>query len=441
MSPNILFLHSHNSGRFIQPYGHGVPTPNLMRLARQGVLFRKAFAAAPSCSPSRASFLTGRHPHCCGMLGLANRGFALSEPEHHIARFLKQHDYETALCGIEHVAPHESGVADAVGYDRVLTRGSSDGRDIAPAVCDYLRNVGEQPFFLSVGTQEAHTPYPDPDPVNFPAENADYSVPPRPFSDTVALREMTAGYKRSAREMDDCFGVILETLAETGLDRKTYVFAFSDHGLQWPLHIANVGEHGNAAFLIARGPAHFTGGGALDAMISLMDLFPTVCDVAGLEQPSWLQGQSLLPLTSGEVSALHDKLFFEQTYHAAYEPMRAVRTERHIYIKRFDDRDQLVLPNTDQTPAKDDLLAAGWKDQPRHQEMLYDLYFDPDQQNNLIGGPGTDEIVSKFRRALTEWMEETDDPLCEGPVPLPKFVKTTNPDAFAPSEQPWIVGE
>ena len=255
MSPNILFLHGHNSGRFIQPYGHGVPTPNLMWLARQGVLFRQAFAAAPSCSPSRASFLTGRHPHCCGML--------------------------------------------------------------------------------------------------------DYCVPPRPFSDTAALREMTAGYKRSAREMDDCFGVILETLAETGLDRKTYVFAFTDHGLQWPLHIANVGEHGNAAFLIARGPEHFTGGGVLDAMISLMDLFPTVCDLAGLEQPSWLQGQSLLSLTSGEVSALHDKLFFEQTYHAAYEPMRAVRTERHIYIKRFDDRDQLVLPNTDQTPAKGDLLAAG----------------------------------------------------------------------------------
>ncbi len=140
---------------------------------------------------------------------------------------------------------------------------------------------------------------------------------------------MTAGYKRSARDMDRCFGAILDALAETGLDQNTFVFAFSDHGLQWPLHIANVGEHGNAAFLIARGPTHFKGGRVVEGMVSLLDLFPTVCDLAGIERPSWLQGQSLLPLMDGQVERLHEQLFFEQTYHAAYEPMRAVRTERH----------------------------------------------------------------------------------------------------------------
>ena len=188
---------------------------------------------------------------------------------------------------------------------------------------------------------------------------------------------MTAAYKHSARDMDGCFGAILETLAETGLDRDTYVFAFSDHGLQWPLHIANVGEHGNAAFLIARGPEHFRGGGVVEAMVSLLDLFPTACELAGIERPSWLQGESLLPLMAGRVERLHERLFFEQTYHAAYEPMRAVRTERHIYIKRFDGRSGLVLPNTDDTPARRELLAAGWEKRPREQEMLYDLFFDP----------------------------------------------------------------
>ena len=102
--PNIVFLHSHNSGRFIEPNGHAVPTPNLMRLSREGALFRRAFSAAPSCSPSRAAFLTGQYPHCSGMLGLAHRGFALAQPERHLGRVLRSQGYETAVCGIEHTA-------------------------------------------------------------------------------------------------------------------------------------------------------------------------------------------------------------------------------------------------------------------------------------------------------------------------------------------------
>jgi len=76
--PNILYLHSHDTGRTIQPYGHAVATPHLQRLADQGVLFRRAFCAAPTCSPSRAALLTGQCPHSSGMLGLAHRGFRLN---------------------------------------------------------------------------------------------------------------------------------------------------------------------------------------------------------------------------------------------------------------------------------------------------------------------------------------------------------------------------
>ncbi|NKB66975.1 MAG: sulfatase-like hydrolase/transferase [Candidatus Latescibacteria bacterium] len=440
--PNIVFLHSHNSGRFVEPYGHAVPTPNLLRLAREGVLFRRAFSVAPSCSPSRAAFLTGQYAHNSGMLGLAHRGFALAQPERHIARFLGAQGYSTALCGTEHVAAHQHSTADGVGYDRVLTRdGSAKAADVAVAVCDYLRSGPDGPFFLNVGTTETHTPYPEPQPEQYPAENPDHCTVPRPFPDTPELRAMAAGYKRSARQMDDCFGAILDALADTGLDDNTYVFAFSDHGLQWPLHIANVGEHGNAVFFMARGPRHLTGGGAFDAMVSLLDLFPTVCELAGLEQPEWLQGKSLLSLINGQVDSLRERLYFEQTFHAAYEPMRAVRTQRHIYIRRFDGRQKLVLPNTDDTPAKFDLLEHDWPDQPRHEEMLYDIYFDPDQQNNLLGRPDLAEIESGLRGELADWMEATDDPLRHGPVPLPKGVQVTHTEAFSPGQEPLVVGE
>ena len=73
--PNILYLHSHDSGRYVQPYGHAVPTPNLQRLAEEGVRFRQAYYAAPTCSPSRAALLTGQASHSCGQFGLVNRGF------------------------------------------------------------------------------------------------------------------------------------------------------------------------------------------------------------------------------------------------------------------------------------------------------------------------------------------------------------------------------
>lgn len=439
--PNILFLHAHNTGRFIEPYGHAVPTPNLMKLAREGALFRRAFSAAPSCSPSRAAFLTGQYPHCSGMLGLAHRGFALAQPDRHIARVLAGHGYETAHCGVEHVVPHGKGT-DAEAYAHALTRdNSARAADVAPAVCDWLRSKPSQPFFLNVGTTETHTPYPEPQPELFPAENPDHCVPPRPFPDTPELRQMAAGFKRSARQMDDAVGDILRTLAQTGQDANTYVFAFTDHGLQWPLHIGNVGEHGNAAYCIAHGPEHFTGGKTLDEMVSLIDLFPTVCELTGTPAPDWLQGESLLPLVDGQAESLRDRLFLEQTFHAAYEPMRAVRTERHIFIKRFDGRDELVLPNTDDTPAKQDLIDHDWQAEPRHQEMLYDHYFDPDQQNNLIGRPDLASTEAELRDSLQDWMKSTDDPILSGPIALPRGAQATDTNAYSPGQEPLLLGE
>ena len=79
MKPNILFLHAHNTGSHIQPYGHAIPTPQIQKLAEQGTLFRKGFCVSPTCSPSRASFLTGQWPHTCGMFGLAHRGFRMHD--------------------------------------------------------------------------------------------------------------------------------------------------------------------------------------------------------------------------------------------------------------------------------------------------------------------------------------------------------------------------
>ncbi|MGE9292553.1 MAG: sulfatase-like hydrolase/transferase [Puniceicoccales bacterium] len=98
--PNILYYHSHDTGRYIQPYGYQVPTPNLQQLAEEGVLFRRAFCAAPTCSPSRAGLLTGCAAHSVGMLGLAHRGFSLTDVSRTMVTYLREVGYETCLCGI-----------------------------------------------------------------------------------------------------------------------------------------------------------------------------------------------------------------------------------------------------------------------------------------------------------------------------------------------------
>ncbi len=102
--PNILYLHSHDTGRYVQPYGYPVPTPNIQHLADQGVLFRQAFCAAPVCSGSRAALLTGQCPHVTGMLGLAHRGYRLRHPERHIVHVLRDAGYWSGLIGEQHVS-------------------------------------------------------------------------------------------------------------------------------------------------------------------------------------------------------------------------------------------------------------------------------------------------------------------------------------------------
>ena len=114
--PNIVYLHSHDTGRYVQPYGHQIPTPNIQRLADQGVLFRQAFCAAPTCSASRACLLTGQYGQSNGMLGLAHRGWSLRDYSHHIVHTLRDAGYSSILIGEQHIAKEP----EVIGFDQVM---------------------------------------------------------------------------------------------------------------------------------------------------------------------------------------------------------------------------------------------------------------------------------------------------------------------------------
>ena len=154
--PNILYIHSHDTGRFVQPYGHAIPTPNLQRLAEEGILFRQAFCANPTCSPSRASLLTGQYPHRNGMLGLGASRVCAQQLRHHIHPHAAHAGYTSALAGMQHIAYPRDRAAQTIGYDIYLGE-TATAHDRA---AEFLTHAPPEPFFLSVGFEETHREFP-----------------------------------------------------------------------------------------------------------------------------------------------------------------------------------------------------------------------------------------------------------------------------------------
>jgi N-sulfoglucosamine sulfohydrolase len=250
--PNILYLHSHDTGRYVQPYGHQVPTPNIQRLADQGMLFRESFCAAPTCSGSRACLLTGQWAHTNGMTGLAHRGWALNDYRHHIVHTLREAGYWSGLIGEQHL----SADPEILGYDRVVDIDTTRAESVAPAAVALLRERPPQPFFLSVGFFETHREY-------FPStsiRDSLYSLPPNNLPDTPETRQDMASYKASARSLDQGVGAVLNALDDHDIADDTLVILTTDHGLAFPGAKATLSDRGIGVLLIMRGPGGFHGG-------------------------------------------------------------------------------------------------------------------------------------------------------------------------------------
>jgi arylsulfatase A-like enzyme len=428
--PNILYLHSHDTGRWVQPYGHPIPTPNIQWLADQGVLFRQAFCVVPTCSGSRACLLTGQHGHSSGMLGLAHRGFSLRDYRHHIVHTLREAGYHSALIGEQHIAKRP----DLIGFDEVIKIPTTRVDEVVPAAVSVLRRPPRRPFFLSVGFFETHREFFAPTSVR----DTRYSQPPANLPDTPETRRDMAAFKASARSLDQGVGAVLEVLEETGLAESTLVFLTTDHGLAFPGAKATLYDRGLGVMLIMRGPGGFSGGKVIDAMVTHLDVYPTLCELAGVPRKPWLQGFSLLPLIEDSDAVLHEEIYAGATFHAAYEPQRAVRTTRWKYIRRFGDRDLPVLANCDDSPSKEVLLRHGWAERPVAREQLFDLVFDPNEAANLAADPAHRGVLDDLRARLARWMADTEDPLLRGDVQPPPGVELNDPGQRSAAEPTFV---
>jgi N-sulfoglucosamine sulfohydrolase len=447
---NILYLHTHDSGRFLQPYGHAIPTPNLMSLAQEGVIFRNCFSAAPTCSASRSAMLTGKNPHSNGMIGLAHRGFVLKDPHQHLAHHLANHGYETVLCGVQHEVAQ--GQERVLGYEQILhsepqpvdntlpiplqlqkQRAAQDYAN-ALAAAEYLRKPKSRPFYLSLGLSSTHFDLPDPD----PDINPNYIQPPPTLPDNPITRLDMAGYHTLARQADSCFGLVLKALQQSKSAEDTLVLFTTDHGIAFPWMKCTLYDAGIGVALILRLPDRRHCGRAVDSLVSHLDIFPTLCDLTGLPRPDWLEGQSLVPLLDGQLSSVREEIFAEVTYHAAYEPMRCIRTNRFKYIRYFDTFECTIKPNIDWCRSKGFLLENGLRERPHDpQEMFFDLYFDPSERLNLVDNPRYTLPQQNLVYRLLRWMESTCDPLLQGRVPKPPGAIANRQDGLHPFETDW----
>ncbi len=180
----------------------------------------------------------------------------------------------------------------------------------------------------------------------------------------------------------------------------------------------------------------FEYGRRLDALVSNVDILPTLCEVVGIEPPPGIDGRSLLPLIRDKAGAWRSHLFVEQTYHAAYDPVRGVRTERYKYIRSFARRPVWLAPNVDDGYSKDwyrNHQPAVFHE-PRPAELLFDLQHDPLERCNLADASQYADVLKEMRQLVKEQMRWGDDPLRHGHVPMMEGARVTPASVWGPED-------
>lgn len=423
--PHIFVVTCHDIGQHLGCYGvESVQSPNLDRLAAEGTRFDRAFCTAPQCSPSRASLATGRYAHNNGVMGLSHLGWDLYPEEKHAAARMAEHGYETHLFGLQHVTQD----AHRLGFQYLHAQGtghgggteSSTARKVSVAVEEFLHGPQPQsPLYVEINFFEPHRPY------DFGGVEADTSagvwVPPY-LPQIPEAREEMAALQGAIREVDHAIGCILDALDQADLSLRSLVIFNADHGLPMPRAKCTLYDPGISIAQIVRWPeGGVPAGRVVTEMVSNLDVLPTILEAARCPIPVEVQGISFLALLRNEPHRARKEIYAEKNFHSYYDPMRCIRTERFKYIRNFEVNFSIEVPGDIQQGPIFCSDPGRYTSQRQQLIELYDLSADPLEQDNLAGHPEVADIQWELDQRLWSWMEETQDPLLQGPIASPRY--------------------
>jgi arylsulfatase A-like enzyme len=439
--PNILWIVVEDMSPHWSCYGETtIQTPNIDRLAAEGVLFRNAFVTSPVCSPSRSAMITGMyqttigaHHHRSSWPGSKIR---LPEQIKLLPEYFKQHGYYTSNGGPKTTVYH----ADLVSQDRKL--GKTDYNFVWEQAIyddnDWKNRKPGQPFFAQIQLRGGKYRGVE---VADPVDPAKVKLPPY-YPDHTVMREDWARYLNSVIHLDNQVGKILERLEDEGIVDNTVVFLWTDHGISHARGKQFLYDEGMRVPLIIRWPAPLetrkeqalTGRGVVKPgtvrkdLVSHIDIVAASLRMAGIDVPDYMDGR---PLFGAGYKPREYVFAARDRCDETLDCIRCVRTKRYKYIRNFypnrphlqhnrykDNKQIIKTMRTLFAEGKLDLVQGRVLAPTRPPEELYDLENDPHEINNLAGLGEYKTLLNQMRLRLKRWMLESGD---VGLIPEPEL--------------------
>ena len=411
-NPNFVFIIADDcTFRDIGCYGGQAKTPNIDRLATEGMRFTRCFQAAPMCSPTRHNLYTGIYPVKSG--AYPNHTF-VKDGIKSVVHYLKPKGYRVALSGKTHINPRTSFPFE------YSTKGNNPDLDKIDQL--FEDSVKEKtPFCLFACSNEPHSPWDKGNQSDYDPQKI--KLPPY-FVDTPETREAYCKYLAEIGYYDWQVGQILKKLDEHGLKENTLVMVVSEQGSGFPFAKWTCYENGLQSAMVVRWPGKIEAGSKTSAMVEYIDVLPTFLDAAKFNLPKVLEGQSFLPVLLGNKHAHKKYVYGLMTTKGINNGsenygIRSVRDERYKYIWNFTPdvefqnactqsmvfKSWIKKAQDGDADAKDKVNRYQW----RPEIEVYDLEEDPHEWNNLAGKSEVKTIQQRLSNALKKWMKSQGD--------------------------------
>jgi len=389
-------------------YGHPhIRTPSVDKLAAAGMRFTNAYLTTSQCSPTRCSLITGRYPHNTGAPELHT---ALPEGQVMFPAILKQACYHTAAAGKWHLGTYARSA-----FEKIV--GGGPGGEERWLQCLQERPK-DRPFLIWFASYDAHRGW-QPDPDAKPHTPADAVIPPYSI-DSPAVRADMAKYYDEVGRLDRYVGLVVEELERQGVLDDTCIIFMADNGRPFARCKTRLYDSGIKTPFIVRWPnGSVKPGSVCSSLVSVIDIAPTVLDLAGLKPRPSFQGVSMATLLTAPETSIRQYVFAEHNWHGQIAHERMVRHGDYVYIRNAHPQLPQICGLDAQCPQKElralaaqDKLTLAQMDpllEPRPAEELFNVREDPHQIHNRSGHPEDRETLERLRRVMDQWQRRTGD--------------------------------